>query len=70
MEDHLVSAAWPDGLRYLRGVDLVALMQRAPAHRDVGEIFEAARSTTPDIALPDFLGALSVLLAKGCLRHS
>ena len=69
MEDHLVSPAWPDGLRYLRGVDLVALMQRAPAHRDVGEMFEAARLASPDIALPDFLGALSVLLATGSLRH-
>ena len=69
MEDHLVIPAWPDGLRYLRGVDLVALIQRAPAHRDVGDMFEAARSTSPDVALPDFLGALAVLLATGSLKH-
>ena len=69
MEDHLVSPSWPDGVRYLRGVDLVELLHRAPAHRDVGEMFEAVRFASPDIALPDFLGAFSVLLATGCLRH-
>jgi flavin-dependent dehydrogenase len=69
MEDHLVSAAWPDGLRYIRGVDLVALFRLAPNHADAGELFEAVRATCPDISLPDFLGALSVLIAKGDLRQ-
>jgi 2-polyprenyl-6-methoxyphenol hydroxylase-like FAD-dependent oxidoreductase len=69
MDDHLVNEAWPDGLRYLRGVDLVALVRQAPGHADVGELFEAARLSSPEIDLPNFLGALSVLLANGSLRR-
>lgn len=69
MEPHLVTASWPDGLRYLRGVDLVALLGLAPRHADIGALFEAARSETPHIELPDFLGALSVLVATGAVRH-
>lgn len=69
MEDHLVSPAWPEGLRYLRGVDLVTLLRLAPAHHDVGDLFEATTRETPNLALPDFLGALSVLVSTGDLRH-
>ena len=69
LEDHLVSPAWPDGLRYIRGVDLVAITRLAPGHSDAGELFEAVRATSPDISLPDFLGALSVLIAQGDLRQ-
>lgn len=69
MEDHVVTAAWPDGLRYLRGVDLVELMRATPKHRDVGDLFEAVRRSAPGIDLPNFLGALSVLVANGYLRH-
>ena len=69
MDEHLVNESWPDGLRYLRGVDLVALVRHAPAHNNVGELFEAVRSSSPDLDLPNFLGALSVLLANGSLKH-
>ena len=69
MEDHLVNEPWPEGLRYLRGVDLVALVQLAPRHNNVGELFDAVRSSSTDIDLPNFLGALSVLLANGSLKH-
>ncbi len=70
MEDHLVSGAWPDGVRYLRGVNLVDLVRMASFHRDVGDLFEATQRESPDLTLPDFLGALSVLIARGDLRHS
>jgi len=70
MEDQLISPSWPDGLRYLRGVDLVSLVRLAPEHRDVGELFAASQSVTPDIQLPDFLGALSLLISAGTLRFS
>jgi flavin-dependent dehydrogenase len=69
LEDHLIHASWPDGLRYLRGVDLVALLRLAPEHTDVGALFAANQSAAPLVELPDFLGALSVLLANGTLRH-
>jgi len=69
MDDHLVNESWPDGLRYLRGVDLVAMMTHAPRHREVGPLFEALQSSSPGLELPNFLGALSVLLANGSLRY-
>jgi hypothetical protein len=69
MEEHVVNSSWPDGLRYLRGVDLVALLRLAPHHSDVGDLFEANRPNAPNVELPDFLGALSVLVAKSALRH-
>jgi hypothetical protein len=68
MDDHLVVPACPDGIRYLRGVDLVSLLEIATRHRDVGEMAGAVNRSQPDVALPDFLGALSVLIAWGALR--
>jgi hypothetical protein len=69
MEPHVVTSSWPDGVRYLRDIDLVALMEIAPHHRDVGAMYETMRATTPAIELPNLLGALSVLVANGTLRH-
>jgi flavin-dependent dehydrogenase len=69
MEDHLLLPDWPNGLRFLRNVDLVALVRLAPACHDAGEMYEIARRSAPEITLPDFLGALSVLVANGSLRH-
>ena len=69
LEDQLLVPACPDGIRYLRGVDLVELGRLAPQFTDVGQMYEALRRAQPDIALPDFLGALSVLIAWGVLQH-
>ena len=69
MEPHVVSPAWPRGIRYLRGVDLVALLTLAPGYRDVGALYEALQSAAPDVELPNVLGALSVLVAYGTLIH-
>jgi flavin-dependent dehydrogenase len=68
LEPHLVSPAWPEGIRYLRGVDLVALLTLAPDYRDIGAMYEALQSSSPDVELPNVLGALSVLVANGSLR--
>ncbi|HEX7779505.1 MAG TPA: tryptophan 7-halogenase [Vicinamibacterales bacterium] len=69
LEDQLLVPACPDGIRYLRGVDLLELGRLAPQFTDVGQIYEAQRRAQPDIALPDFLGALSVLIAWDVLQH-
>jgi flavin-dependent dehydrogenase len=69
MDEHLVAPACPDGVRYLRNVDLVALARLAPRHTDAGEMFEVFGRGQPDVALPDFLGALSVLVAWGVLQR-
>jgi len=65
-EEHLVLPGIDGGVRYLRSVDLLAVLDIAPRHEDVGDMYaHYARSFGP-VPLPDFLGALSVLVAKGC----
>lgn len=68
LDEHLVTEGCPGGIRYLRNVDLVALTRLAPRHNDVGKLFEAFTLGQPDVPLPDFLGALSVLIAWGVLQ--
>lgn len=70
LEEQLVLPAFPSGIRWLRGVDLVQLVDLAPAADDVPQLFETCRRLTPEMPLPDFLGALSVLLAKGALEFA
>jgi len=69
MDDHLFCSAWPGGLRYLRNIDLLALVRLAPEHQDVGELYDALFRAHPGLSLPDYLGALSTLLAYGVLEH-
>jgi flavin-dependent dehydrogenase len=69
LEDHVFLPDWPDGVRYLRGVDLVDLLSLAPSHADVGELYRAFSDSHPNVSLPDFLGALSVLIARCLLVH-
>ncbi len=72
MEDRLVLPDWPPagrGVRFLRDVDLVRLVELAPDHGQVPDLFEAYNQRCAPVSLPDFLGALSVLLAKGGLRN-
>ena len=68
LDEHLVLPGWSHGLRYIRSVDLLLLYRLAPAHTDVGELFEAFGRDYRHVVLPDFLGALSVLVALGALR--
>jgi hypothetical protein len=70
LDDHLFLPAWSEGIRYLRGVDLVQLLRLAPAHRDVGALYRAVTQAGPPVILPDFLGALSALIAAGALEHA
>ena len=66
-DDHLILRDWPDGIRYLRNVDLIVLVNLAPAHDDIGTLCEAVLRVQPGVALPDILGGLSVLIARGAL---
>ena len=70
LEEHLVAPAFPDGVRYLRSVDLVAIVDLAGAHRQVPDLFDAYNRAAPPAALPDFLGALSVLIGKRMLAFA
>ena len=56
-------------IRYLRGVDLPALVAMADCRTQVPDLFEAYGRSHPPVELADFLGALSVLLGKGLLRN-
>ncbi len=70
LDDHLMLPEAPGGIRYLRSVDLVALKRMAPTYHDVGDLCEAVEGAQPGVALPDILGALSFLIARGVLRHA
>ncbi len=66
-EDRLATHALPEGLRYLRGVDLIQVAELAPRFRQVPDLWEAYCHAAGPVILPDFLGVLSVLLARGML---
>ncbi len=67
LEPRLVDAATPEGVRFVDGVDVVWLIQRAPALRQVPDIFDAYLREVGPVALPAFLKALSTAVAKGWL---
>ena len=69
MEQRLATPTLPGGLRFLRGVDVPRLMALAPYHDQVPGLFAAYNKRYAEIPLPDFVGALSVLLAKGFLKN-
>jgi hypothetical protein len=70
LADHLVSPAARAGVRVFRGVDLPALVAVAAEHDDVGELYEAYGRIRPAVDLPDFVGAVSALLALGMLERT
>jgi flavin-dependent dehydrogenase len=70
MEERLASDAWAQGIRFIRDVDLVGVLDLVPAHSQVPAAFEAYNRRFPPVALPDFLGVLSVMLAYGFLEHA
>ncbi len=57
-----------DVVRYLQGVDLVALAAMAPACAGVPEVIEHYARTNTAVTPPNILGALAVLVARGVLR--
>jgi hypothetical protein len=67
MEAHLVVPAFPDGVRYVRNIDLVTLSDLAVGYDQVPDLFDAYNRSAPPAPLPDFLGALAVLIGKGML---
>lgn len=69
MEDHVFVPAWPEGVRYIRNIDIDLVIKLAPDHRDVGDLYEAVFRVQPGASLPDFLGVLSTLIARGALKH-
>ncbi len=57
-------------VRFLRSVDLAELVDLAAGYDQVPDLFEAYNRRCPPVILPDFLGALSVLLAREVLVNT
>ena len=68
LREHFVAPAFPDGIRFIRNVDVVVLAGLAAVHDQVPALFDAYSSAAPPVPLPDLLGALAVLVGKGILR--
>lgn len=66
---HLASDRVPDGLRYVRNVDLEHLVEVAPLHAHVPDGWAAYNGTAPPVSLPDYLAALATAFAAGLLEH-
>ncbi len=69
LEEALVSPGLPSGIRFLDGVNVSKLAEIAGRHGQVPDLFAAYNRIGPPVELPNFLGALSVLLAKRILRN-
>ena len=69
LDEHLASAALPDGVRFLRDIDLPPLVEMAGGYDQVPDLYQAYLDRVATVSLPDFLGALSVLLGKGMLTN-
>ena len=69
LEDHVFLPDWPGGVRYVRDVDLILLLRLAPRFGDAGHLANAYAREHGPVALPDLLGALATLIAKGALVY-
>lgn len=68
-EDHLASEAYPEGMRYVRSVDLRRLVEVAPRFDDVPDGWGAYNGLATPVTLPDYLAALATAFAAGFLQH-
>ena len=67
LEPHLVSARHPAGIRYVRGIDMVALIELLPAVRQVPDLYDSYVRAVGPASLPDFLFAVATAVARGWL---
>jgi hypothetical protein len=65
---HVLLHGEREPLRYLRSIDCVELLEVTASSDDVGAMYTHYARRAGPVPLPDFLGALSVLVAKGALR--
>jgi flavin-dependent dehydrogenase len=67
LEPHLVSVDHPRGIRYVRGIDVVALVELAPSILQVPDLYESYLRRAGAAPLPDFLYAVAKAVARGWL---
>jgi flavin-dependent dehydrogenase len=58
-----------EAVEFIGGVNVSKLVEISGAHGQVPDLFEAYNRVCPPVALPNFLSALSVLLAKRVLTN-
>ena len=68
LRDHFVVSAFPEGIRYLRNVDLIALAALAPEYSEVPALHGAYCTRFGGALIADVLGALAVMVGKGILH--
>jgi flavin-dependent dehydrogenase len=69
LQEQLASDAYPQGMRFARGVDLRRLLEEAPRHDEVPELWSTYNRAAVPVSLPDFLTALSIAFAAGFLEQ-
>jgi flavin-dependent dehydrogenase len=67
LEPHIVSPDHPRGVRYVRGVDVVALVELAPSILQVPDLYESYLRRAGAVPLTDFLYAVAKAVADGWL---
>lgn len=69
LREQLATDTVPEGIRFVRGVDLQRLAEVAPRHQDVPDGWAAYNAVAPPVTLPDYLTALATAFAVGILEH-
>lgn len=67
LQTRLRTASFPHGIRYVRNIDLLTLLDMAPRASQVPDLYESYCREVGSVPLADFLGALSLLIGKRVL---
>ena len=67
LEPHVIAPGDPHGIRYVRGVDMLVLVELASCSRSVPDLFDACVQRAGSMPLHDFLFALATAVARGWL---
>jgi flavin-dependent dehydrogenase len=70
LERQLVTTGTGEGVRYLHGVDVVALVELAPTVRQVPDLFDVYTSQSGQVDWPSFLTTLATAMARGWLGRA
>ena len=67
VRDHLVLRGFPEGVRFIRNIDLVRLTELASVSEDPAQVAAAYAKKVGPATIPDVVSALAVLLGSGAL---
>lgn len=68
--EHLITEAFPAGLRYLRNVDVALLAELAPQAADIPSLYERYATRAGAVPIADLVSALAVLVALRILQFA